>query len=73
MNIWYFDFSITEAELNIAHLEDFDDDNDDDKEIEIYEGNDAVIPCQVPESIPPAFVHFLYNEETDLDSELVMH
>lgn len=31
--------------------------------IEIFEGNDAVIPCQVPESVPPAFVHFLRNDQ----------
>ena len=49
-----------EAELDIAHLGDFEDLNK--NPIEIFEGNDAVISCKVPESIPPAFVHFLKND-----------
>ena len=59
-----------EAELDIAHLGDFEDLNK--NPIEIFEGNDAVISCKVPESIPPAFVHFLKNDQ-DLDAAKVLN
>ena len=52
------------AELNIAFLGDFRG-QPVNKRLEIFEGNDAVVPCQVPESIPPAFVHFLRNDDEE--------
>ena len=53
------------AELNIAFLADFPGQQAVSKRLEIFEGNDAVLPCQVPESIPPAFVHFLRNDDNE--------
>ena len=32
---------------------------------QVYEGNDIVIPCQVPKSVPPAFVQFVRNGEVN--------
>jgi len=56
-----------EADLSIAKLEDFTGTLKDDL-IEVYEGNDIVVPCQVPKSVPPAFVQFVRNGELLVDS-----
>ena len=55
-----------EADLSIAKLEDFTGTLKDDL-IEVYEGNDIVVPCQVPKSVPPAFVQFVRNGEVLVD------
>ena len=34
---------------------------------QVYEGNDIVVPCQVPKSVPPAFVQFVRNGEVLTD------
>ena len=51
-----------EAELSIAKLDDFASTLKDDL-IEVYEGNDIIVPCHVPKSVPPAFVQFSRNGE----------
>ena len=51
-----FKIASREAELNIAHLDDFQDAKD--EIIEIYVSNDVLIPCQVPNSVPPPFIQF---------------
>ena len=55
-----------EADLSIAKLDDFTGTLKDDL-IEVYEGNDIVVPCQVPKSVPPAFVQFVRNGEVLVD------
>ena len=57
-----------EADLNIAYLNDFPPAKD--EILEIFEGNDIVIPCQTPESIPPPFIQFEKNGQIIVDSKL---
>jgi hypothetical protein len=44
------------AKLRIAHLSDFESAGDKTEVIEAFFGNDVVIRCKVPDSIPPPFV-----------------
>ena len=62
-----FQIASQEANLSIAKLEDFPATLKDDL-IEVYEGNDIVVPCQVPNSVPPPFVQFLQNGNPILDN-----
>ena len=54
-----FRLASEDAELSIAYLEDFSVAKD--EIIEIFEGNDIVIPCQVPKSVPLPFIQFERN------------
>ncbi len=56
-----FQIASLEAKLSIAQLEDFVKVNKI-EQIEVYEGNDIIIPCHVPKSVPPAFVQFSHND-----------
>ena len=47
------------ANLSVAHLLDFKVERN--KTIETFEGNDVVIPCRLPWSLPPAFVQFFHD------------
>jgi hypothetical protein len=48
------------AKLRIAHLDDFQP-LDKPEVIEAFVGNDVVIGCKVPDSIPPPFVQVLQD------------
>lgn len=54
-----FQLASPEARLSIAKLDNFRYQKD--ELIEVFEGNDIIIPCDVPKSIPPAFVQFAKN------------
>ena len=63
-----FQVASLEAELSIAKLEDFRKIKND--IIEVFEGNDIVVPCEVPKSVPPAFVQFAKNDELLPDDDI---
>ena len=59
------------AKLRIAHLSDFADDVKPEV-VEAFVGNDVIIGCKVPDSIPPPFVqvrspNFPYLNSENLD------
>ena len=56
-----FRLASEDAELSIAYLEDFSVAKHAYEIIEIFEGNDIVIPCQVPKSVPLPFIQFERN------------
>ena len=66
-----FQIASLEAQLNIAKLEDFAKEKDD--SIEVFEGNDIIIPCGVPQSIPPAFVQFAKNSKLLQDNADILN
>jgi len=56
------------AKLRIAHLSDFAGTGEKPEVIEVYVGNDVIIGCKVPDSIPPPFVQVILVNYFDQNS-----